>query len=504
MRSTDLLPRSDVPASMQLPIAPLYDDPDVEPRIVEYWRTVCRHWKLILTCAAVAVLATGLYVLLKTPLYTAEAKILIERRTPQILDVRDIVADGLGGEESNYYRTQQEILQSRALAVDVIRELGLDRNPVFTGEGEKADGLIGRALSWLRATIGGLVRRSAPQQPSDDGSGVAPEIVDRYLASLSVTPITRTRLAVVRFTSPDPVLSAKVANAHVQAYIQQGLRLRTEATEDARRFMEAKLVELKERLEASEVALNAYRRDRGILSLDEKENIVVERLSDLNRRLSEAEGRRIALEAEMKLIQSRDYDSLPGVASNPLIQAIKGQLAEVERRYVELSAEFKPTYPAVEQAQAQVREMRERLRKEIAKVVSSIESAYMAAADTEAELARKMEEQKAETLRLKDASVQYAILDREADTNRQLYDSVLQRMKEIGVAAAVQASNVSVVDAATVPRFPSSPQKKRAVLLAALAGLLGGVGLVLARSHLDNTLKGPRTSSASCTSRASA
>jgi succinoglycan biosynthesis transport protein ExoP len=273
-------------------------------------------------------------------------------------------------------------------------------------------------------------------------------------------------------------------------YIAKGLRLRTEATEDARRFMEAKLVELKERLEASEVALNAYRRDRGIVSLDEKENIVVERLSDLNRRLSEAEGRRIGLEAEFKLAQSRDYDSLPGVANNPLLQAIKGQLAEVERRYVELSAQFKPTYPAVEQAQAEVRDMRERLKKEIQRVVSSIESAYMAAADTETEFARKMEEQKAETLRLKDAAVQYAILQRETESNRQLYDSVQQRMKEIGVAAAVQASNVSVVDPATSPRFPSEPQKTRAVLLALLIGVVGGVGFVLARSHLDNSLNG--------------
>ncbi|MEW6270542.1 MAG: polysaccharide biosynthesis tyrosine autokinase [Thermodesulfobacteriota bacterium] len=476
-------------APIHLPIAPLYDDPNAEPRIVEHWRTVRRSWRAIAACAAVAVLATGLYVVLKTPLYTAESKILIERRTPQILDVREIVADGIGGEESNYYRTQQEILQSRALAVEVIRELGLDRDPAFTGASEDG-GLIAGAIARVRASLAGLLRRAPAHALPDDGTGVAPEVVDRYLGSLSVAPITRTRLAVVRFTSPDPVLSAKVANAHVQAYIAQGLRLRSEATDDARRFMEAKLVELKERLEASEVALNAYRRSRGILSLDEKENIVVERLSDLNRRLSEAEGRRIALEAEIKLIQSRDYDSLPGVANNPLIQAIKGQLAEVERQYVELSAQFKPTYPAVEQAQAQVRDMRERLRKEIAKVVSSIESAYMAAADTEGELARKMEEQKAETLRLKDASVQYAILQREADANRGLYDSVLQRMKEIGVAAAVQASNVSVVDVASVPRFPSSPQKKRALLLALLAGVLGGVGLVLGRSHLDNSLKG--------------
>jgi capsular exopolysaccharide synthesis family protein len=488
-----LPPPSDVPAPapIHLPIAPLYDDPNAEPRIVEHWRTVRRSWRRVAACAAVAVLATGLYVLLTTPVYTAESKILIERRTPQVLDVREIVADGIGGEESNYYRTQQEILQSRALAIDVIRELGLDRHPAFTGERE-GSGLIAGTIGRLRSVLAAAVRpRSAAVEPaSEDAGGVAPELVDRYLGSLSVTPITRTRLAVVRFTSPDPVLAAKIVNAHVQAYIAHGLRMRTDATEDARRFMEAKLVELKERLEASEVALNAYRRSRGILSLDEKENIVVERLSDLNRRLSEAEGRRIALEAEIKLIQKRDYDSLPGVANNPLIQAIKGQLAEVERQYVELSAQFKETYPAVEQAHAQVREMRERLRKEIGKVVSSIESAFMAAADTEAELARKMEEQKTETLRLKDASVQYAILQRETDTNRQLYDSVLQRMKEIGVAAAVQASNVSVVDAASVPRFPSAPQKKRAVLLALIAGLLGGVGLVLGRSHLDNSLKG--------------
>lgn len=472
-----------------LPIATLYDDPHAEPRVVEHWRTLRRGWKVIAACLVATALGTGVYVFVKRPLYTAESKILIERRSPQILDVREIVADGLGGEESNYYRTQQEILQSRALAIQVIRDLGLERNPTFTGSSDASPGLLARTVSMIRGLASALLGRSAPAAAPAPG-GVPPELVDRYLASLEVSPITRTRLTVVRFRSPDPLLSAEVVDAHVKAYVEQGLRLKTDATEEARRFMETKLVELKERLESSEIALNAYRRNRGILSLDEKENIVVERLSDLNRRLSEAEGRRITLEAEIKLVQSREYDSLPGVASNPLIQAIKGQLAEVERRYVELSAEFKPTYPAVEQALAQLRGMRERLRDEIQRVVSSIESAYMAAVDTETVLARKMEEQKTETLRLKDASVQYAILKRESDTNRELYDSVLQRMKEIGVAAAVQASNVSVVDAATPPRFPSEPRKKRALLLALLVGLLGGAAIVLGRSYLDNSIKG--------------
>lgn len=494
MRGPPLSPVSSLPivhdpSAIPLDLALPRPEGEEESQILEWLRLLQRGWRLLAGCAALAVLATGVYVFSKTPLYTAESKILIERQAPQVLDVQQIVADGLSGDESNYYRTQQEILESRSLAVAVIRNLDLGHDPTFAPAAE-APGPIGRAKAWLRARLAALTG-GAPRGPAPgaDVDGIPATLVDKYQGSLAIDPITRTRLAQIRFTSPDARLASEVVNAHVQAYIQQGLRLRSEAGEDARAFLETKLGELEDRLEESEGSLNAYRREKGILSLDDKENIVVDRLSDLNGLVSAAEAKRIGLEAEVKLIQSRDFDSLPAVAESSLIQALKSQLGEVERKYVELAARFKPAYPAVQEAQAELAGMRERLDAEIRKVVAAIESSYLAAVDEEEQLRARMEEQKARVLELKDAAVQYAVLKRESDANRELYESVLQRMKEIGVAAAVRASNVSVIDPATPPRFPSEPQKGRALLIALFAGTVLGAGVVFGRSYLDSSIK---------------
>lgn len=483
------LPAVHDPSVIPLDLALPRPTEEEDSPLLEWLRLLQRGWRFLVGGAALAVLATGIYVFSKTPLYTAESKILIERQAPQVLDVQQIVADGLSGDEANYYRTQQEILESRSLAVAVIRQLDLGHDPTFAGNAD-SPGPVGRMATWLRERLGSLFRSPTPEAGAGaEVDGIRAPLVDKYRRSLSVAPITRTRLAQIRFTSPDPRLASEVVNAHVQAYVQQGLRLRSEAGEDARAFLETKLAELRTRLEESEISLNAYRREKGILSLDDKENIVVDRLSDLNGLVSAAEAKRIGLEAEVKLIRSRDFDSLPAVAGSSLIQALKSQLGEVERKYVELAARFKPAYPAVQEAQAELQGMRGRLDAEIRKVVAATESAYLAAVEQEEQLRARMEDQKAEVLALKDAAVQYAVLKRESDANRELYESVLQRMKEIGVAAAVRASNVSVIDPATPPRFPSAPRKGRALLIALLAGTLLGAGVVFARSSLDSSIK---------------
>jgi capsular exopolysaccharide synthesis family protein len=271
--------------------------------------------------------------------------------------------------------------------------------------------------------------------------------------------------------------------------MMQGLRLRSEASEEARGFLDEKLVEVKQKLHASEAALNAYRKDKGIVTLNDKDSVVVDRLADLSDLLTEAESNRITLEADVKLIKGRAYDSLPAVANSTLIQALKSQLAEKEGDYVELAAQFKPAYPPVQNAKAEVDALRARLDGEIQQVVASIESQYLAAADRETQLRATMDEQRTKVLDMKDAGVQYAILEREANTNQQLYDNILSRMKEIGVAAAVQASNVSIIDKATPPENRSSPQRLRTLLLALLMGTGLGAGIVLGRDFLDNSVK---------------
>jgi capsular exopolysaccharide synthesis family protein len=461
----------------------------------EYWRVIRKHGWLISALFLGALFITACVLFRMTPLYTAESTLLIERKTPQVLDVQQAVSESLVSDEYDYYKTQYEILKNRALAAQVILEQRLEQHRLFSRTDQPVGGvnnLWSTVKTWVNLEHWMSWTSGQERQTKEDLSlGVRPEIINAYLGMLEIKPVEHTRLVKIALSTPDPDLSARLANAHTQAYIQQGVALRSRANEEALRFLEAKLGELKERMEQAEATLNNYRRDKGIISLDEKENIVVERLADLNKRVTEAEAERIGLEAQVQLIRKRNYDSLPAVISSTLIQTLKEQVARLEGESAQMAAQFKTGYPRLAQLQAQVTETRERLKYEIQHVVGGIESAYLAAEARERELRAKMEQQKEMTLRLKDAAVEYALLAREAETNRQLYDSVLQRMKEMGVAAELRASNVSIIEQAEPPLTPSKPKKPLTLFLSACLGLIGGVGLAFFFEHLDNTLKTP-------------
>jgi uncharacterized protein involved in exopolysaccharide biosynthesis len=193
-------------------------------------------------------------------------------------------------------------------------------------------------------------------------AAVSPDVIDAYIDQLEIRPVQRTRLVKIAYSTPDPELAARVANMHARAYLQQGIERRGHTDGEALRFLQEKLTELKERVERSEAALNRYRRDRGIISLDNRENIVVDRLADLNKRLTEAEADRIALEAQTRLIRKREYEALPAVIDNRLVQTLKGELARLEGEHAELAAKFKPGYPALDQLRAKVAEGKRRLQ----------------------------------------------------------------------------------------------------------------------------------------------
>jgi capsular exopolysaccharide synthesis family protein len=464
-----------------------------------------RKWHIATVFFAV-VLPVAFYTFTQPPIYTAETTLLIEQKAPQVINIQQVLSDSLslGTDKHDYYKTQYELLKSRSLAAQVIREQELEENSLFTQVESK--GLVAELWTrvkgwfkepqWVRGILGrpSFSRTKEANSPSriDSPFGVDPGLINDYIDDmLDVGPLGETRLVQIAFSSSDPKLSARLANAHAQAYIRQGLKLRSQATEEAQRFLEEKLAELKERVEKSEDALNQYRRIKGIISLDDKENLVVDRLADLNKRLTEAEAERIALEAQVRLVQKRSYDSLPVVLDNTLIRTLSDHLARLKGDYASLSIQFKSGYPRVAQLEAQVEETQRRLEREIQKVVKGIESAYLAAEAKEKKLMATVEKQKNAALSLKDASVEYAILAREVNTNRQLYDSVLQRMKEMGVAAEIRSSNVFVIDEAAPPHKPSGPKMRLHLILGAFVGLMGGVGLAFFFEYLDNTLKTP-------------
>jgi polysaccharide biosynthesis transport protein len=446
-----------------------------EANLRDSWFTILKHLRLIIAFVAGVVLLTALAVFWITPEYVAESTLMIERSTPQVLDMRQVIGDSITpSDEDDYYKSQYILLQNEALVAEVIRELGLAHNAYFSSVG-----IVNRLLG-------------TSKEASDStllGSKVT--VIDRYLKRLTIAPVRGTNLVKVSFATPDPELSAKIVNAHVQAFIRQGVNLHRGVNEEAQHFLEGKLVELKDREKKSEAALNDYGRANEILSLTDKQNTVIDRLADLNKDLTAAEADRIALEADEQQVKQHDYDSLPAVIDNDMIQKLKEQLVTLEAEYSRLAGEYKSGFRTLDQVRAQVEETRSLLRNEIEKVVGGIESKYTAAVSREDQLRIAVEQQKALAQRQKDASVTYNILARDADTNRQLYEAVLQRMKETGVAAQVGTSNIFVIVPAAKPNRPSYPSPLRDILLSALMASIGGIGLAFLLESLNNTYKNP-------------
>ena len=457
-----------------------------------YLRVLRRHVWLIVTTIGFAVIVGALHVILATPLYTAQSTILIDAPEPNIMDISNAVTQQPETvAPSDYYKTECDILKSRSLVYRVISDKSLDRPAPKKSQREAS--AWKQPLVWLESWLFGDESAKAPR-PANPAL-TREHFEDAYLSALTIEPLNETSLVGIRFTSPNPVLAAEIANAHAEEFIRQGLDLHRQAKEDVANFLEQKLVDLKQRLQDSEIELNNYRRDHGIIpgltSLSGKDAIVLDRLSQLSRDLTAVQVQRIGLQAQMDLINKRQYDSLPAVVSQPMIQSLERELDDLYARDADLSSKFKPDYPEVKQLDARIRKIRDRINTEINRQVASIQFQYRGIEEKESRLEDEMNEQRAVTMKLNDAGVQYAILQREVDANRELYQSVLKAMKDARVAADAQTSNVSIIDEAEIPEAPSSPQVKRTLAVSLILGLVLGLGAALLIDYLRNTLERP-------------
>jgi capsular exopolysaccharide synthesis family protein len=459
-----------------------------------YGELIRKHVGIIIAFFLSVVLTAGYLTLHQIPIYAASATLLIERKAQQLADIQQMLSEPFDTDQHDYYKTQYEILRSKSLAAQAIQEHHLES--IFTATGLKSQS---RLTPWLKTALpwgktqphGAEDTSSPPKRHRDYAHGVPAGWINTYNSMLTIQPVERTHLVHIIFQAADPDLAARLANAHADTYTHLGPRLRAETKQEAQAFLTEKLSELQERVEKSEAALNDYQRSKGIISPVAKDNLVVVRLADLNHRLTEAEAERIGLEAQMRLIRSRTYDAIPAVVSSPLIRSFKEQLLHLEGEYADLRVKYKPGHPHMAPFKAQLSHIQQRLEQEIRQIVAGIESTYLTAQAKEQELRNLMERQKAETLSLNDASVDYAILAREADTNRQLYESVLQRMKEIKMVAALRAPNATVLDRAEVPGQPAGSSIMITLLISVIVGLMGGVGFAFLIEQFDDTFKTP-------------
>jgi polysaccharide biosynthesis transport protein len=468
----------------------------------QYWHAIRKRLGLILAIVFAAVMMTFVHEMMQTPLYTAEATVILKPGTPQMLEGKesqmDISADDAEDEEENFKKTQYEILKSRSLAATVVADQNLEHNPDFTGR-PQPPGPVATLKSRIKSWLGMKPKAVAPAPSKNIDSllplGVSPGAVSAYLGGLRITPINETDLVKVGYVSPNPRLAAELANAHAHAYIRQGIALHSQANEEAERFLKERLAELKEKLEKSEVALNNYRRDKGIIpgliSLDGKETVVLGRLTELSKDLTDAQVQRISLESQMQMIRAGRYDALPQVVSDAGATTLKTQMNELDTQYAAMSKQFKDSYPPMEQLRAKREQIEAQYKAEIMQAVGGLQATYDASVDKEKKLQDEMNKERAQALNLNDATVEYAILQREVDTNRELYESVLERMKGVALAAEAQASNIVILDPAEVPGGPSSPQKMAAVMRTGSLAIGFALGLALLLDFLDNSLTTP-------------
>ena len=293
------------------------------------------------------------------------------------------------------------------------------------------------------------------------------------------------------FSGTDPVLAARIVNAHLQNFIEQNFRSKYEAAAQASNWLAGQLNEMKIKVEKAEDARLAYERENQIWTIDEKNDISSQKLADLNKQLTDAQADRINKEAVYQLAQAGNYDALPAVRQSLVIQDILKQESELSAQYTDAVNQYGPKFPKVLRLQAQLKDLDQMVAREKTNIANQVEAEYHGARQKELLLKQALDQQKTEVNQMAEKLVQYNILKREAEANKQLYDGMLQKLKEAGITAGLRSSNIRIVDPALIPGGPSRPNKPRNIMLSILVGLVGGIGLALLREYLDNTVKTP-------------
>lgn len=450
------------------------NDDEIDLRAL--WRIVLRYRKLIGLIFSIVVFTALLITLLMRPMYTATVSLEINTSGRSLVKFQNL--ENQGTESQDYIATQAKILESAAVANKVVEDLNLVERPEFNGK------LNQRGLFNGLRSISNLFRsNSSPSEIEQTRFAVK-----KYQERVSVIPVRKTNLVRIGISSFDPVLAAALADQHAKAYIQLNDERRFSSTSGAKAFLEKEISNIQAKLETSEKQLNDFARKYGVVDLEDKNNIMMSRLSDLNSGLSIVQNERI--DAETRLLQSKsaDPEHLAAVFDDVLIKSLREELAKVKAEYFELSKIYKPAYPTMQQLNAKIDEVQANIQSQVNNIIGGFESDYQQLKLREALLVSELDDLKDSLLDLKDRAVTYNILKREWEANKSLYAGLLDRTKEVGVAAGMELNVGSVVDQASLPQEASSPKLLFNLALACGLGLIVSLGAAFLLSILDNTV----------------
>ncbi len=472
--------------------------PEDEIDLREIWRIISKYRWTIIIFTLVVTLTVAFANLLMRPVYQATTTIEI---TP---DSRVVKLESLeSAPQSQRYKeiaeTQQNIIRSESVAVAVLDKLDLWEDAELSGEISQRGIMNGiMRVKALLVGEGGLLQTWLPANDdavSMDSQDLDPaeikrrETLERFDERLFVESLRNSYLFRVSFESFGRRVAGSVANTVVEEYQRLSGQRRLDSSAGARKFLEQQITGVQARLETSEKELTEFAREHRIIDLEDSGNILNERLTELSSQYTRVQAERIQAETMFRQAEAGDIDAMPAVLDRSLLDELKNEYVTLESEYFKLSQVFKDNYPKVKQIRAQMAQIKATMQSETDKVVRSLKLEYKQLVAKESLLQDALEKQKGDLFDIKDRSVQYNILKREWETNRELYSGLLEKMKEVGVAAGIERSNISVVDQAAVPINPAKPQKTRNVALAGVFGLFGGLGLVFLLAYLDNTFR---------------
>ncbi len=472
---------------------PPEDDDEHSLSLQDLLQIVSKHKWTLLVVVLLSLVISGVNTFLSRPVYRATTVLQIDSRPQRVVDFNNSGTDveQMQADEYMALRTQYELLRSRSLAERVIDELQLDHSrgapvaPAVTGAAKAApqeEGYIGRILSGYRK----LSTPSSTDQRLLGREGV----IGAFLGSLSVEPVQNSRLVRVSVDNTDPTLAARIANTTAQIFVSLGQERRIETSAYAKNFLEEQLVQMKARVEESERKLNQYAQQKQILQLDEKTNVLSQTYTEYANALAKAEQERIRLESHLAEVK-RNPDSGAQSLQVKTIGNYKEAKGKLELEYQQNLRIYKPDYPKMQQLKVQMDELDNQIKAEYGTILTVVKSQYDTAKQLENELSQKVEQTRKQLLSTQDNGIELNLLKREVDTNRTLYDGLLQRLKQVGVSSNLTTNNVSVVDTAAQPLFPYKPNLQSNLMAGMGIGLFLGLCLVFVLEFMDDSIKFP-------------
>ncbi|MDB5540771.1 MAG: polysaccharide biosynthesis tyrosine autokinase [Devosia sp.] len=443
------------------------------------WLAVRYRW-LLATLLAVGLVLGVVTTLMQSPKYAATARIEIMVPTARILEDMDVVAQS---NDLRTFETAKEKLKSRDLARRVVVELNLANDGEFLNP--QPDFSLGNIVSRVFGSAGQSQLGDLTAEERDERA------IELVLKELTVTLLRGTSLLEVRFASQSPQMARQITDQIVRSYMDQQVDQTIETSDLAREFIDEQLADAKSRLEESEAALVAYSKDQQLGGAGEDGALITASISAINTALATAVQKRLETERLVRQIEQGDAAQLKEVLDSEAIQSVQGKIAELKAEYQQKLGTFKPGFPDMQRLSAQIAEMQRQLQNGVDAIAGSIRLSNEAAVQEEADLKQKLSELEAEQVAFRDKNIQYTILNREVESNRAQYQTLIDKRNGLGVVSDLRRTNVDVIESAVTPKQPFEPSLLRNLLLFLGAAAALGVAIIYVLELLNNKFSAP-------------